>query len=425
MFDQISSLDLSRTTWKIKARVTRMWTSVPNSSTASDAIKGYNLILLDDSDFHVHAYVYPDYWNMHSDKIVEGGVYMFSNFYTKKALGTLKPVSSKLIINFSPTTTVDPVDDDVMISTHKFEFVDLSELFVVAQANGSAEFPEFSTDVIGVLESYEELSKIGTKFGQREIVHFRITDGRDSSKVTVWGNLAIAIDARYKEISKEEPVIVIVTTTKLKIFHTSVQISTLPASKIYLNLDHDVVSEMRQRLREEGYVYSGKAISSSTTQSEGSISNTIHTVTLKELSEKTKTDYLKMNFLCKVKVNNVEESDGWWYRSCSKMDCFGEVTKLEGKYKCSTCNQNNPVPKKKRTLQKLLISSSMTALQNDCSIYYVIDAYDTNGSTSSMSANTIASEISNSVYSDMVEITDHGHTPGSARSTSKKIKLEK
>ncbi|KAL8112635.1 hypothetical protein AgCh_020081 [Apium graveolens] len=57
------------------------------------------------------------------------------------------------------------------------------------------------------------------------------------------------------------------------------------------------------------------------------------------------------------------------------------------------------------------------------SIYYAIDAYDTNGSTSSMSANTVASEISNS--SDMVEITDHGHTPGSARSTSKKIKLER
>ncbi|XP_074347320.1 uncharacterized protein LOC141686167 [Apium graveolens] len=411
---------------------------------------------------------------MHSDKIVEGGVYVFSNFYTKKALGTLKPVSSKLIINFSPTTTVDPVDDDVMISTHKFEFVDLSELFVVAQCLTS----RLIVDVIGVLESYEELSKIGTKFGQREIVHFRITDGRDSSKVTVWGNLAIAIDARYKEISKEEPVIVIVTTTKLKIFHTSVQISTLPASKIYLNLDHDVVSEMRQRLREEGYVHSGKTISSSTTQSEGSISNTIHTVTLKELSEKTETDYLKMNFLCKVKVNNVEESDGWWYRSCSKMDCFGEVTKLEGKYKCSTCNQNNHVPQKRFKLfllaedsteafnfvlydraAKRLVGKIVTKLiaegfedpgtyppnikaiagkeitlriqLNDdnillnSSIYYVIDAYDTNGSTSSMSTNMIASEISNSVYSDVVEITDHGHTPGSARSTSKKIKLEK
>lgn len=49
MFDQLSSLDGSRTAWNIKARVTRMWPSVSNSSSGSDALRGYNLILLDDN----------------------------------------------------------------------------------------------------------------------------------------------------------------------------------------------------------------------------------------------------------------------------------------------------------------------------------------------------------------------------------------
>lgn len=31
---------------------------------------------------------------------------------------------------------------------------------------------------MGVVEGYENLSKITTKYGQRDIVHFRITDGR-------------------------------------------------------------------------------------------------------------------------------------------------------------------------------------------------------------------------------------------------------
>lgn len=31
---------------------------------------------------------------------------------------------------------------------------------------------------MGVVEGYENLSKITTKFGQRDIVHFRLTDGR-------------------------------------------------------------------------------------------------------------------------------------------------------------------------------------------------------------------------------------------------------
>lgn len=48
MFDHLSSLDTSRTNWKIKVRVTRMWPSVASQSGGKDALKGYNLILLDD-----------------------------------------------------------------------------------------------------------------------------------------------------------------------------------------------------------------------------------------------------------------------------------------------------------------------------------------------------------------------------------------
>lgn len=76
---------------------------------------------------------------------MEGGVYILSKFYTKQALGTPKSVSSKFIINFSHLTTVHPVYDDVMISNHKFEFVDLSDLFDVPQANGDVEFTEYAT----------------------------------------------------------------------------------------------------------------------------------------------------------------------------------------------------------------------------------------------------------------------------------------
>lgn len=48
MFDQLTSLNTSRTSWRIKVRVTRMWPSLSSGSSGSDALKGYNLILLDD-----------------------------------------------------------------------------------------------------------------------------------------------------------------------------------------------------------------------------------------------------------------------------------------------------------------------------------------------------------------------------------------
>lgn len=95
--------------------------------------------------------------------------------------------------------------------------------------------------------------------------------------MTVWGQHAINIDARHKEIA-ERPIIIILASTKLKTFRSehkilsnhmffsqtktiivllteiyilcpsaSVQISTLPSSKIYMNMDIDVVTDMRQR----------------------------------------------------------------------------------------------------------------------------------------------------------------------------------
>ena len=48
MFDQLSMLDTSRTTWKIKVRLTRMWPSVSSTSDANNGLKGYNFIFLDD-----------------------------------------------------------------------------------------------------------------------------------------------------------------------------------------------------------------------------------------------------------------------------------------------------------------------------------------------------------------------------------------
>lgn len=78
--------------------------------------------------------------------MVEGGLYIFFNFYTKEAMGTLRPTSSEYIINFSNSTTVQKIDqDDFMIPNHKFEFVDLSELFALVSGYENVKKPKLST----------------------------------------------------------------------------------------------------------------------------------------------------------------------------------------------------------------------------------------------------------------------------------------
>ncbi|KAK1378620.1 hypothetical protein POM88_025364 [Heracleum sosnowskyi] len=150
--------------------------------------------------------------------------------------------------------------------------------------------PEFSTDIIGVVEDFENVKLIKTMFGERNIVKFRITDGRYSHKVSVWGKLAVTTDELHSKM-KETPIIAIVTSCKMKIFRSSVQISTLPSSKILLNLDDECVAAMRIRLEEEGYKVPENVEPTQLPIFEPQV---IQTITLKELSEKTNTEELKV-----------------------------------------------------------------------------------------------------------------------------------
>ncbi|KAK1377809.1 hypothetical protein POM88_024553 [Heracleum sosnowskyi] len=356
-----------------------------------------------------------------------------------------------ILINFSPSTSVQKVEeDDFMIPLHKFEFVDLSDLFNLATANANLEFPEFSTDVIGVLEDFEYVSKIKTVYGEKKIVKFRITDGRHSHKVTVWEALAATTDAAYRAIEEQpntkEPIIVIISSTELRTFRNSVHINTLPSSKIYLNMDNEVVTAMRQRLNEEGYVQLERTISP-TTQTENVSTPAIETLTLKELSERTSSDYLKMSFMCKVNVKNVEQSDSWWYNGCHKSKCNEEVSKLEGKYRCFKCTRNYPLPQKKRLIGKTatkLIAEGISdetdkaypaivkelsgrdiivqiELNDDnillsSTIYHATDAYQSVIYTSSKSETTISS-FGASAFGDnnLIEVSDTGTTPGNLK----------
>lgn len=58
-----------------------------------------------------------------------------------------------------------------------------------------------------------------------------------------------------------------------------------------------IVKDLNGRLREDGYVPPDPSLISSPSQSEVSIVPVIETISLKELSEKTATDYLKVIYV--------------------------------------------------------------------------------------------------------------------------------
>ncbi|XP_074323706.1 uncharacterized protein LOC141660616 [Apium graveolens] len=275
VFNLIEDLDQSTINWKIRARVTRMWTSV---SSENGSVKGYNVILLDDDNNHVHAFAYPNIWNGFKTPVIEGGVYVFDQFSVKDVVGNLKPVQTDIYIRFSQYTTVTAVEDDGMIPAYKFEFLDLGDLFAEASKYQPQQQPEFAIDVIGVIENFEPLTKLDTNLACETLSNsgFVIPD--------------------------------------------TVQIGTLPSSKLYLNLDDESVTDIRMRLKEEGYLSKRE-----------------------KYLKTTKSEFKRIytTFL----VVKVDEDVVWWFYSCNK--CQQEVERLDRRFRCNNCPRIIPVAPKR------------------------------------------------------------------------------
>ncbi|KAL1815520.1 hypothetical protein ACET3Z_018094 [Daucus carota] len=305
MFDHIQNLDKSRSNWRIKARLTRFWTTFsPETST----IKGYNLILLDDDNSHVHAYAYPDNWRAIDKEVTEGNVYVIENFQVRDTIGKLKPVSSRLCIRLLSSTYIEPVADDAMIPRHKFEFMDMGDLLDECTRLTENQNPEFAYDVIGVVE------------------HFK--------KVTLWGDLASSVSESWKP-DLEKPVIGILTSAKLSTFREEQQIGALPSTKIYFNLAIDSVSEFRERLIEEGYKAPAEDDEGT---SEPHVTTVIQMASFRDLIENSVTYRDKRIVMVKFIINKVEDDDNWWFNSC--VSCQAEVEKIDKKFKCPDCKRS-------------------------------------------------------------------------------------
>ncbi|KAL1808737.1 hypothetical protein ACET3Z_025727 [Daucus carota] len=127
-------------------RVTRVW---PRISELTEAVRGYNSILLNRHNHRIHARVNNDIWQSLDGLIVEGGLYEISTFTLTNSSAFLRPVSSTRSIRFLNVTTVQPyMDTSRSFPEHGFEFVSVDEVQRIAERNNADELP-FHT--IGIL----------------------------------------------------------------------------------------------------------------------------------------------------------------------------------------------------------------------------------------------------------------------------------
>lgn len=82
-------------------------------------------------------------WNGFANVIFEGNLYEITNFVVRQATGALKPVSSTTCIVLTQSTIAEQILNDAItpIPMHKFELVELEELYDIVKSYPLDEIP--------------------------------------------------------------------------------------------------------------------------------------------------------------------------------------------------------------------------------------------------------------------------------------------
>ncbi|XP_074363580.1 uncharacterized protein LOC141704170 [Apium graveolens] len=244
MKNNLASVDSTRTDWRVRVRITRMWPSFSHIQQ----FRGVNLILLDSEDCHVFAFVNRVTWHDVSNIILEGNTFDIHNFIVMEPAGLLRPVSSDKIIIFAHDTIVHPVPFEVKtIPRHKFERKTIPEISELAISLSEHVHPVYAINIGGMAQNIEPVKEVYTRFGEKKFLRFELFDDSNVVKICVWDQVTDDV-ANALEGNVVYPPIVILTTMRPLIHNGSLQIRNSSCSQIYFNINHPAVEVLRQRI---------------------------------------------------------------------------------------------------------------------------------------------------------------------------------
>ncbi|CDU25683.1 probable replication factor-A protein 1 [Sporisorium scitamineum] len=179
----IEGLSPYQNRWTIKARVTsksdiRYW------SNARGDGKLFSVNLLDDSG-EIKATGFNDAVDRFYPLLQENHVYLISKARVNIAKKQFSNLQNEYEITFENSTEIEECTDATDVPEVKYEFVRINELESVE--------PNQTCDVIGILDSYGELSEIVSKASQRPVQKRELTlvdQGNRSVRLTLWGKNA-------------------------------------------------------------------------------------------------------------------------------------------------------------------------------------------------------------------------------------------
>ncbi|CAN6197918.1 unnamed protein product [Urochloa humidicola] len=336
-YSLLSQINPTRHNWCIKVRVVRMWKI--SGTSKGRAFTAMELVLVDEEGVGITASIGQKDLTKFVDSLVEGRCYMIKKFQVSRQARKLSAVPNSQTIFFTSWTTVEelPTEFSANVPLYIFNFVDFEDLDRKDRKGHGL------VDVIGQLTVIHPVVQTSGLNGPSTRRSVELRDLSDRLlPITLWGEHATSFEDEFliETIGKDEPVVIIFAGMQVKTYLGDITCGSGAATKWYMNIDIPEVNAFRASLQGRG---------SEVVLLPGDGDNGTAAVDEATSNRKTVSDLLSLDphdnngvrFTCDAKIKEIDVSNGWWYKGCSKCKRGVKAT-LEG-FECTNCGEMKPL----------------------------------------------------------------------------------
>ncbi|CAD6266111.1 unnamed protein product [Miscanthus lutarioriparius] len=287
--------------WTVRVRAVRF--SECKNKEQPPKIVRVDFILIDEQGTTMEAQIPQNWIHMFMPQLKEASLYYIQFFQVVSARTTYRPVDHPFLARFTvhtrvrEITTIPPTFPEYAYRVAPFEVL-----------RARKQITEYCSDTIGVLQGCTHVRMQNTRGGPKAIRNVRITDGKDTMVVALWGEQAENFDAeRYMEMATREPVIFLFAGVTASMFNGNVSLQGSSVCKWYVNPHIPEVAALRDSCigRTPTPIWDGPGTSQAATEN----------ITVADLSTFDNPHVIYGNrYIVKVKIKNVLTDTSWWYR---------------------------------------------------------------------------------------------------------------
>ncbi|XBH87220.1 hypothetical protein VPH35_074722 [Triticum aestivum] len=323
-FTPLSQLEYGMDKCKVRVRISRLWESF---NPKDDTLFGLDCLLIDDQGKTMQARVEPGDIEWFEDLLVEGKVYVLSDFHVDSQRDYYMSCSNEWTMYIRRQTVVTEMEGDIdSIPLHSFEFVKFKDLRYRCDDNS------LLTDVLGHIVYVGELEEVSKKSRVIEICNARIRDLRGRAlSVTLFGDVASGFAEDMLEKGQDASVVAVFAGMSVT---SSSSVCSTTSSMYYLDLEIPEVQEFRANL----LIQQANPVPEKTPAQKLAESWR----TIKQLKSLDREEYDEDTmFLCRVSLIDVDCTNGWCYLGCDT--CQKSMSRAPRKYRCARCGPMMPV----------------------------------------------------------------------------------